>query len=763
MTPRSKVMLSLFTVPAALVLLLAAASLTLALAASPPEPSGIEVTTATGSAGSVISLWAPGTSEDVWTRSMPSPNEPSETSWMVASYNGIPGGASVRSGSESQEIAPRLFIPRADLDSTLYIQNPAGSGPATVLVTFYDSSGALVHSEFPMIPGHGSLGLELASLSGLPPGYDGGAVLEFDSPVEAVVNVQPDATGILLSYGAVETTDRMVVLPEVFRDYYGYNSSFWVQNAGVNTADITVTYYHGDGSVVHTTTDSIAPSASRAHHLADEMGLVAGFQGLALIESSEPVAIAVETSSLQAQQGLASRGIPLTHSHPTILAPLQQKLAGIVSGGSIVNLGSEQAIIETNWYSEYGSTVYTQTVPILSLVRWNYVLLAMPDLPDGFDGSLVASSAGQPLVGIVHWADSTLAGDTVTASPAIGLSQVGDLAYLPRVVHSVSLQAFTEFSIQNAASGGAVDVTITFYDQSGAASATVADTIPFHGVRRYATGEIVALGDEWEGSVIVDATQPIAVEVRQQLLVSEPSTCPVVTDPGDSGPSTLRGCLAGASSGDTITFDPAIFPPANPVTISLESILPYIITDALTIDASDAGVILDGMAIVDSSAGQSGLVIDGASGCAIRGLQVVNFPYYGLEIWGGEYNEIGGDRNVGVGPMGQGNLISGNCYGLQIVGSTAMSNTVIGNFIGTDLSGAAAVGGRCGATNGMQVGADYNQIGSTQLGEHNIVAGYMGLAPPYMAPANNRIVGNYVGLDVSGTTCIGSGWSGIGV
>ncbi len=254
-------------------------------------------------------------------------------------------------------------------------------------------------------------------------------------------------------------------------------------------------------------------------------------------------------------------------------------------------------------------------------------------------------------------------------------------------------------------------------------------------------------------SVYAQKAEPSAA-VRSSLLV---------TSPADSGPGTLRQALLDSDTGDTITFDSAVFLPDNPVTIDLMSILPYIITDGLTIDASNAGVILDGNAIVDGGWGQSGLVIDGASACAIRGLQVVNFPYYGVEIWGGEYNEIGGDRSVGVGPMGQGNLISGNCYGLEIAGSTAMSNTVIGNFIGTDLDGAAAVGGRCGGTNGMQVGADHNQIGSTQPGVRNIVAGYIWLAPPYTAPANNRIVGNYVGLDVSGTTCIGSGWSGIAV
>ena len=118
-----------------------------------------------------------------------------------------------------------LWIPRADLDCTLYVQNPVGSGEAALVVDFYDPSGVLVHYEATSIPPYGSLALELDSLAGLPSGYEGGAVLESDQPIRAVVNIEPAGTGIFLSYGAVETVDTTVVVPTVSREYYGYNSS----------------------------------------------------------------------------------------------------------------------------------------------------------------------------------------------------------------------------------------------------------------------------------------------------------------------------------------------------------------------------------------------------------------------------------------------------------------------------------------------------------------------------------------------------------
>jgi hypothetical protein len=76
----------------------------------------------------------------------------------------------------------------------------------------------------------------------------------------------------------------------------------------------------------------------------------------------------------------------------------------------------------------------------------------------------------------------------------------------------------------------------------------------------------------------------------------------IVTTADDSGPGTLRQAMRDAKPGDTITFDPNIFLPENPTTIFLknedqDSALPNLLQGGLTIDASNAGVILDGSAI----------------------------------------------------------------------------------------------------------------------------------------------------------------------
>ena len=68
----------------------------------------------------------------------------------------------------------------------------------------------------------------------------------------------------------------------------------------------------------------------------------------------------------------------------------------------------------------------------------------------------------------------------------------------------------------------------------------------------------------------------------------------VVTSIEKSGAGTLRQALLDAQNGDTITFDPSVFPPDKPDTIAVASKLPELLQGNLTIDASDAGVVIDG-------------------------------------------------------------------------------------------------------------------------------------------------------------------------
>ena len=159
----------------------------------------------------------------------------------------------------------------------------------------------------------------------------------------------------------------------------------------------------------------------------------------------------------------------------------------------------------------------------------------------------------------------------------------------------------------------------------------------------------------------------------------------LVTSTADYGVGTLRYMLQVIRPGDVIRFDPNAFPPGDPVSIRVRGGFPPLQCGNVTIDASDAGVILDGSSMPEGTTDGFYIISDGN---VIRGLQIIGFPANAITLAeGASGNVIGGDRSIGVGPTGQGNVLSKNRQrGIGIFGSNARANLIRGNLIGTDAS-----------------------------------------------------------------------------
>ncbi|WP_435019967.1 beta strand repeat-containing protein [Tundrisphaera sp. TA3] len=109
------------------------------------------------------------------------------------------------------------------------------------------------------------------------------------------------------------------------------------------------------------------------------------------------------------------------------------------------------------------------------------------------------------------------------------------------------------------------------------------------------------------------------------------------------------------------------------------------------------------------------------------------------------------------------NLISGNQgAGVAIAGAAARGNRVVGNFVGTDLTGRLALGNRQDGVN-LAASATANAVGGPGAGESNLISGNLGngIAIIGGGAGANLIQGNDIGVDVAGSTRLGNSGNGI--
>ena len=122
----------------------------------------------------------------------------------------------------------------------------------------------------------------------------------------------------------------------------------------------------------------------------------------------------------------------------------------------------------------------------------------------------------------------------------------------------------------------------------------------------------------------------------------------------------------------------------------------------------------------------------------------------GVQIDGAANNRVGGIKG------GERNVISGNARdGVLIVNAGSTLNVVQGNFIGTSASGTGALGN---GWYGVEISRPDNVVGGAAAGAGNVVSanGYGGIVLFLATASGNRVQGNFVGTDVTGTKDLGN-------
>ncbi|HXK09782.1 MAG TPA: hypothetical protein VMT70_09075, partial [Vicinamibacteria bacterium] len=199
---------------------------------------------------------------------------------------------------------------------------------------------------------------------------------------------------------------------------------------------------------------------------------------------------------------------------------------------------------------------------------------------------------------------------------------------------------------------------------------------------------------------------------------------------------TLRAAImeANASAGaDVINFN---IGGGGPQTIVITSPLPPI-TGVVTIDGTtqpgfvNAAPYTPVITVDGSAVAGSGLVLAaGSSGSTIRGLAIYGFS-------GATHAEI------------------------EI--NASATNLVVGNRLCVDRTGTVAMGGWAGVL--VTAGSTGNTIGGTTAANRNIISGAAtdGVQISVGGTSNNVVTGNYIGLDVNGTTGLGNAAKGVAI
>jgi hypothetical protein len=228
-----------------------------------------------------------------------------------------------------------------------------------------------------------------------------------------------------------------------------------------------------------------------------------------------------------------------------------------------------------------------------------------------------------------------------------------------------------------------------------------------------------------------------------------------VTNTNDSGPSSLRQAIIDANSNpgaDTINFNISGtgVPTIKPLS-ALPTVFESVVIDGSTqsagrveINGTNAGTGVNGLTSSAENTTVRGLVINSFLGFHSDSGQVffgagvyllsnanclIEGNYIGTDVQGkgrlgndfGVFVEQSNNNTIGGTTPPARNIISGNNgTGIDISGESAIGNKILGNFVGVDVTGTAKLG------NGSNISifnASANSIGYTIPGARNIISG----------------------------------------
>ncbi len=416
---------------------------------------------------------------------------------------------------------------------------------ATAQITYYDTSGVMHQGPQRNIPANGSIAIDPDSVQ-LPQNFVGAGVVSSNQPLASVVATKwtggPGDGYQMAYYSGVSAGSSRICFPSLFKNAPNIVASFAVQNTGTAPAEIKITYYKRDGTPGGQSTDTIPAGAQHTYDLRTPGGAVPNFPngwgGSAIVEVTNGQTVAgvgvinqvgrSATYNAPNCDGLSGPTTLVVPSHYRHVSASGQW--SLLSALNVQNLEGTDAHVTLEYVPRDASINPSKTVNI-TIPPYSSAALNMrsgyqgdstffDDLGNNWGGSVKITSDKAIVANVnTQWFRGTgpEAGYYAAANTQEGAGKF--LApYVRRVKDGSTWKEYSAVIVQNLTNDSA-NVTIKFYDRSGAEKLTLTDTLGPGGSVGYNTrtggsrnaNDFVPLGDNFEGHAVVTSNQAIAV------------------------------------------------------------------------------------------------------------------------------------------------------------------------------------------------------------------------------------------------------------
>lgn len=240
-------------------------------------------------------------------------------------------------------------------ESSIQVRNLTSTA-GTITLTFYDLSGTIVGTPLTDAIAANETKSYYRGTMPVDAGFNGSVVISADVEIAAMSNlVGLNASASPISYAAYSGFAggaTSAYLPTLFKDNYGYNTFFYVQNTGSASTAVNIVY--SDGTTANIA--AIAPGQSVIVSQKTETHTPKVFSAT-LTSTVAPIAVTVveEGSTLFSYTGFGSGA-----ANP-LMPLINQNNYGYFTGVQIMNTGTASTVVTVSYTPSMGGTACYET------------------------------------------------------------------------------------------------------------------------------------------------------------------------------------------------------------------------------------------------------------------------------------------------------------------------------------------------------------------------------------------------------------------